>query len=237
MARLLILRDRAAADATAEAVRRAGHVPLLLPLQEISPLDPPLPPGPFAGFLVTSANAVPWLARRRPGDGPPVLAVGARTAQAARAAGLGPVQEGAGEALSLREPARALARRTGLPLLYAAGRVREPSLERALRADGTPFALAEAYEARLRQPAREEVAAALQGRAPDAVLLLSASQARGHAALAEAFADLFEPAPRLLCLSARVAAALPPPLAACVMVGERPELSALLARYGPGTCL
>ena len=95
MARILILRQRPDALDTAAALARRGHLPLILPTEEARALDAPPPPaGRFAGFLVTSANAVPAMARVWPGDGRPVLAVGGRTAAVLRQAGFQTVSAG-----------------------------------------------------------------------------------------------------------------------------------------------
>ena len=64
MARVLVLRAAAEAESTGAALAARGHVPLLLPLQAIETLETPLPDGRFAALLVTSANAVPALARQ-----------------------------------------------------------------------------------------------------------------------------------------------------------------------------
>lgn len=231
MARLLILRDRAAAGATMEAVRRHGHDPVLLPLQEIVPLDPAVPEMHLAGFILTSANAVPWLSRRFAADPRPVLAVGKRTGAALRAAGFADVREGEGDAVSLLPMAHDVA--AGGTLLYAAGRVREPAFETALRERGVSSHAVEVYDALIRLPPRVEAEKVLGDERIDAVLLLSVQQANGFAALTEAYPGLFEPAPRLLCLSKRIAAALAPERRSGAFVAPMPELSALLARYRP----
>ncbi|SIN63944.1 uroporphyrinogen-III synthase [Parasphingorhabdus marina DSM 22363] len=100
---VLILRPRDGAEGTASRVRELGFEPIVDPLFEVEPInwDPP-DSGLFDSLLLTSANAV-----RFAGDalqeysGLPVLAVGDRTAEAARKAGLDVVETGDGGAADL----------------------------------------------------------------------------------------------------------------------------------------
>ena len=97
--RVLILRPKPGASATAALVSRAGHEPVVVPLFEMVPVDWSLPRGRFDAVAMTSANAA-----RLGGDGLravrrlPLYAVGEATAEAARAAGFSNVQAGAGDA-------------------------------------------------------------------------------------------------------------------------------------------
>lgn len=230
MARVLILRQRTDALDTAASLRARGHAPLLLPVEEARPLDAP-PPGPFSGFIVTSANAVPPLARHRPGDRRPVLAVGERTACALRVAGFGSVSAGPGFGAGLAAAAAGLAGRSGAPLLYVAGRVRSPALEAALAAAGVPFRVWEAYAMEALDPDAAAIEAAVGDAPPDAVLLLSVGQVEAYGRLLGLRARPFEPPPRLLCLSRRIYAALPPELRPDGEISPRPTLAALLERF------
>ena len=218
--------DEARRTAALRAAR--GHVPLILPTETIATSDAPAPPEPFAGLIATSANAAPWLARRYPGDRRPVLAVGRRTALALESAGFPDVRTGQGRAADLVPVAAALAVESEAPLLYAAGRVRLPDFEEALGAAGVPFAIAEVYDTLARDPDDAEVTAAFHDGPPDAVLLLSAGQGRALGRLLARHPRRFGPAPSLLCLSERVAAAVPTFLAPFVRVSPRPDLAALL---------
>ncbi len=230
MARLLILRERQAAEATARLVLSAGHEPVLLPLQTIVPLAPPLPLGPFGALIATSGNAF-----RSPALAPlrdlPVLAVGRATAEAARAAGFAAQIAGEGTGASLAGEAAEAHASTGRPLLYAAGRVRTDGLERALSQAGVPFETVETYDTRDASPDP----AALDGAfaAPiDAVLLLSLGQARAWRRLLADHPRRLPSLPVPLCLSQRIREGLGEGLAENALVSARPELSALLARYG-----
>lgn len=230
MARVLVLRPKAEASSTAAALLARGHTPLLLPLQEILPLAAPLAAAPFAGILVTSTNAVPGLAAHAEMTRLPVLAVGARTASALRAVGFEDVTVGAGDGAALADAAALLARRRGLPLLYAAGRVRTAGLETRLRTLGVPFHVAELYDTKPLHPTLNQIATLLAGKAPDVVLLLSVGQAEGYVQLVDRMPECFTPAPRLLCLSARIAAALPTDLRRSAEISATSNLPALFER-------
>jgi uroporphyrinogen-III synthase len=90
MTPLAILRPEPGASATANAARRLGLAPILIPLFQIEPVAWTAPdPSSFDGLLVTSANAVrsggPELRKYRE---LPVHAVGEATAAEARKRGL-----------------------------------------------------------------------------------------------------------------------------------------------------
>jgi uroporphyrinogen-III synthase len=105
MRRLVILRPEPGASATAEAARRIGLTPSLVPLFEVEPVSWAAPdPAGFDGLLLTSANAV------RHGGAEleslralSVYAVGDRTATEARDAGFVVAETGAGGVDSLLE--------------------------------------------------------------------------------------------------------------------------------------
>lgn len=227
MARVLVLRAEAEAAETSAALAARGHQPLQLPLQEILILDPPLPDGGFAGLLVTSANAVPWARACSGLKGMPVLAVGERTGLALRIAGFTDVAVGEGNGAALAGMALPLVEEAGLPMLYAAGRVRTAGLEDRLSELKIPFTTIEAYDTKPLNPGPREVATVLEGRAPDVVLLLSIGQAKGYAAMVKSYPEGFWPPPRLLCLSDRIAAALPGELRLTAEISARPGLAAL----------
>ena len=198
MARILILREREAAAATVRLVAAAGHEPVLLPLQTIVPLDHALPEGPFAALIVTSANAFRG-GSLDPLRHLPVLAVGQATAHAARAAGWSAEIAGSGTGAAMVERARAIHAANGLPLLYAAGRVRTDGLERALREAGIPFRTVETYDTRDLTPELEDIADAFEPRV-DAVLLLSLGQVRAYRRLLDRMGNGLPASPTPLCL-------------------------------------
>lgn len=100
---LLILRPEVSAGRTAENARLRGFLPVLDPLFVIEPIEWDAPAASeFDALMLTSANAIRF-------TGPalaayaslPVLAVGEKTADAARAAGLRVELTGSGGALEL----------------------------------------------------------------------------------------------------------------------------------------
>jgi uroporphyrinogen-III synthase len=92
---VLVLRPQPGADATAARAAERGLRAIVAPLFRIVPRDWTMPDSPFDALLITSANAV-----RAMGDGLDrralVYAVGAATAEAARAAGFESVVAGPG---------------------------------------------------------------------------------------------------------------------------------------------
>jgi uroporphyrinogen-III synthase len=144
---VLVTRAERDAARTAQALRGLGHAPVLSPVLEIRATGAPVPDGPYAAVLATSANAFPPIVPPWPGAlrGLPLFAVGEATAAAARAAGHGDVTHGPGRAEDL---AAALpVRLSGTRLLYLAGRDRGPQLEEALAARGFAVTAAEIYAA------------------------------------------------------------------------------------------
>ncbi|WP_102960611.1 uroporphyrinogen-III synthase [Mangrovicella endophytica] len=228
MARVLILRADEDIAATAKRLISAGHVPLSLPLQAIVPLET-LPPAVESGcFAVTSRHAVPALAQHFGGDTRTIYAVGAATAERLQAAGFADVRPGPGDAAALAETLIDAGEKG--PILYVAGRERTGRLEAALDHAGIAWTLWEVYETRPLQPCRDAVAAALRDGPPDAVMILSAAQAVAYGRLAAAMPDLLPQATPLLCLSERIAAALPPPFRGAAAISGRMELGALFER-------
>ncbi|HEY9056320.1 MAG TPA: uroporphyrinogen-III synthase [Aurantimonas sp.] len=227
MARVLILRERDEAMRTAVALEARGHQPLVLPLEATLPLDQGPPQGAFAGFAVTSARAVPALARHFPADPRPVFAVGERTGEAARAAGFADVRIAGGTALDIARLADAAGLSAATPLLYAAGRTRTGTLEEALDAAAIPYVVWEVYEMTRLAPDEAAVASVLGGAAPDAVLLLSTGQAEAFCRLAERLPPLFQPMPTMLALSKRIADALPPALRRDAIISSNAGLASL----------
>ena len=114
----LVLRPEAGNTRTCERLRAAGLTPIAWPLFATTALPWRAPdPVAFDAMLLTSANAVRLAGAELAGVAHlPVVAVGAATAAAARAAGLRVVHSGAGDA------AAAAAALPGARLLHLAGR-------------------------------------------------------------------------------------------------------------------
>ena len=206
----------------------------------VAPLRAPPPRArAFAGILLTSANALAVLdadgraALAGLARGGPVLAVGSRTAEAARAAGLGGVVDAGGDAAALAARVAA-ALPPGSALLHVTGRPRKREPAAALRAAGYPVTAWVTYAAGPVPRLPESAAAALAAGALDAALHYSRRSAEaalglvrdaGHAA---AFGAL-----RHHCLSGDVAAPLVAAGIACHVVAARPDEAALLAGLPP----
>lgn len=216
--RLLVTRPQPGNDATAQRARAAGFDVIQLPLFEIAPRPWQVPqPGDFDALLITSANAV-----RHAGDGLaqlaalPVHAVGARSADAARGAGLKVASAGTTDAHG------------ALRAAAAAGHDRLLWLAGADRSDPAPFPPV-SIEARCVYAAEPieigNAAAALA--ATDAVALHSARAARRLCALLAA-AGISRASIAILAFSMPIAQAAGTGWRA-VAIAERPDDSALLS--------
>lgn len=232
MARVLILRARDEAERTAEALEARGHQPLILPLEAARALDRPPPPGPFAGFAVTSARAVPALGRFFPADPRPVFAVGERTGAAARAAGFPNVRIAGGAAADIARLAHAASCSSGPAILYAAGRTRTGTLEIALDAAAIPYTVWEVYEMIRVAPDEGAVAAVFGDATPDAVLILSVGQAEAFGDLLARVPELLQPLPAIFALSQRIADGLSPALRRDARISSDARLASLFERLG-----
>lgn len=161
--RLLVTRPEPDASRTAARLADLGHAVLLAPLLRIESLAVELGSGPWAAVLITSASAVraaaahPDLSRI---IGLPVLAVGGRSAEAARDAGFTDVSSADGAAEELVQLARRL---PAGRLLYLAGRDRTGDLAGRLSVTGHVVDTTEIYravaETRLPEPAAQALAA------------------------------------------------------------------------------
>lgn len=226
--RILVTRPAEAAEATATRLAALGHEPVIAPLSVIVPTGTPLPEGPFAGVIATSAAAfaggpqalAPLLAL-------PLHAVGEKTAAAARRAGFLHVVAGPGTAAALASSIAPAA----TPLLYLAGEPRKNDLEQTLAARAVPLVIALRYRAEAASALPPAVIAALGAGTIDAVLHYSRMGAERFCTLAHA-AGLAEAAGKLrhLCLSGDVAGGLTALAPARIRIAERPEEAALFSR-------
>ncbi len=234
MVRVLILREAGEAERTARQIAERGHQPLVLPLERSvelqSSLDDVLGGVTPAGFALTSARAVPALARAFPEDQRPVLCVGGATGEAARDAGFADVHVAEGAAAAMGPLAIAAGIGPGETLLYAAGRRRTGTLECSLQASGIAWRTWEVYDVVPVTWSEAMVKGVLIGGPPEAVLLLSVGQAEGYLRLSERMPQCFSPPPMLLALSDRVAAVLPPQ--ANARVAEERNLASLFECLG-----
>ncbi|MCJ2092285.1 uroporphyrinogen-III synthase [Methylobacterium sp. J-072] len=236
--RVWVARPEPGAARTGAALAARGHSALVAPVLAVRPTGAAVPEGPFDGLLLTSANGVPALRDTAVLRGLPVFAVGSRTAALARAAGLGPVREGPGDAAGLAALVAAVLP-TGARLLHATGTARKPEPAASLTAAGFAVVIVEIYAAAPVLTLPPSVGDALAGGDLDAVLHYSRRSAAVALALADgsghggAFRRL-----RHYCLSADVAFPLEAAGIPVHVVAARPRetdlLDALAPRLGDG---
>lgn len=235
MTGVLVTRPRPEADQTAADLAARGFVPLIEPL-----LDVRLLPGPaleLAGIqalLVTSVNGVRALVARSGRRDLPVLAVGRRTGDEARAAGFADVREAEGDAARLA----ALIRRDVDPaagrLLHVSGADLAADLAELLGPSGFAVDRIVGYEAVASDSLSREVVSALRQGDIGIVLFFSPRTARTFVRLATA-AGLADRCAGVsaFCLSPAVASAAAGLPWQAVRVAERPAAGALLDLLPP----
>jgi uroporphyrinogen-III synthase len=228
--RIFVFRPQSDAQRSAQAIRARGHEPVLTPLFTLVRLPDAAPEGEFAAIVLTSGNAVPALT-----EGPaawrdlPVFSVGARTAEAARAAGFGDARSAGGDRHDLADliggnmPA-------GARLLLIVGRDRHDDLPEILTKAGYSVEIWTAYAAEAVAMLPKEAAKAIVDGQVDAALHYSPRGAETFVRLTKAV-HLGDEAMALthVALSAEVAAPLIAAGADTVLVAEHPEEAALLA--------
>ncbi|MGX9980223.1 uroporphyrinogen-III synthase [Methylobacterium fujisawaense] len=231
--RIWVARPEPGATRTGAALAAQGHAPLVAPVLAVRPTAAAPPAGPFAALLLTSANAVPSIRDAPLLRGLPVFAVGARTAALARAAGLGPVREGPGDAAGLAAlVADALA--PGESLLHATGAERKPEPAATLMAAGFRITTFVAYRAEALRTLPQAVGLELAAGRLEAALHYSRRSAAVALALADgsghggAFRRLGH-----YCLSSDVAAPLEAAGVPVHFVATRPREADLLDALAP----
>lgn len=217
--RVLVTRPMPAAERTAAELTKRGHQPVLLPLMRAEHRTDTLRPAPLPGasaLAVTSAEALRALAElppqeRQPYLALPLFAVGEATKAQARSLGFDRIETGAGDGAAL---ARHLLGSPEIdaaePILYLAGNPRSPEFEQTLADASRRLKVIECYRMVTIKREPEDLARALAFPL-DCVLLYSSETARQFAALAKAGgfpADRVKSL-RFLCLSHKIAAALP----------------------------
>jgi uroporphyrinogen-III synthase len=219
---VLVTRPRAAAERFAARLRdRIGpDLPIVVsPLMRIDAVPDALPPlAGIGALIVTSRHAVPVAAGAPGAATRPCYCVGAATAQAARAAGLDPI-DGGGTAETLAR--RIVSDAPRGPLLYLHGDHVASDLAAKLSAAGVETREAVVY----RQVATPLSAAAtelLAGTAPVVVPLFSPRSAELFFAATEPRAPLFA-----AVISRKTAAAIPPGVRC--RVARAPDAEAMLA--------
>jgi len=239
--RLLVTRPEPEADRTAEALRARGHAVTVAPVLEVETIpDAAFGAGPYAGVVMTSANAARVMAshaRRAALAGLPVFTVGNRTAEAAAAAGFSDVVSADGGAPELVRLIAATLRPAATVvaparLVYFAAHERATDLAAALAAHGIAVETVVTYRTVASPLLARALEAALRD-GLDGALHYSRRSAQtfligaGTAGLIDAAVGLTH-----YCLSSEVAAPLRSAGARAVKVAPRPDEAALLALVG-----
>lgn len=235
--RLLVTRPEPEAERTAAALRARGHSVLVSPLLRLAPAEEMrLYQEAWAGVLITSANALKVLT---PPEiealaALPLLAVGQRTAEAARAAGFSDVRSADGDAAALARLAAESFAPGDRPLAYLAGDARAFDLPAALAAQGIPVHPLVVYRMVATDGLSEPARAALLARELDGVLHYSRRSAAAYLASADGkemrAAAL---APTHYCLSDEIGTWLTEAGAPAVKVAVRPQEAALIELLDP----
>ncbi|MFI5408145.1 uroporphyrinogen-III synthase [Kaistia sp. UC242_56] len=182
--RLLVTRPEPDATRTAERLRALGHEPVMAPLLKTAFLDPPAPTFRPSAILLTSGNGLRGMLRW-PGAADwldiPVLAVGDRTAEAARAAGYTQVRSAEGDGETLATLAIASMDPKAGTLLYPAAVDRAGHWPERLLAAGFTIALVEVYRMDPVASLPDSVVADLRQGRLDGVLLYSPRTAKTFA--------------------------------------------------------
>jgi uroporphyrinogen-III synthase len=229
--RILITRPAGDAGTTAASLAGRGHATIVAPLLDIRhhrgadiTLDA------VQAILVTSANGIRALANRTARRDVKILAVGAQSAEAARASGFNDVEHAAGDAAALAALAGVRLLPEAGPLVHVAGTDTRGALAERLAAKGFTVRTEVLYDAAAAGALPEAAAAALAERRLDAVLFYSPRTAGifaklvAGAGLQQACADLVA-----LCISPAAADALAPVAFRAVRVAAHPDQDSLLA--------
>lgn len=234
--RLVVTRAEGDAQDTAQALRARGHQAVIAPLLRIETIATDFGRGPWAGLLMTSANAARVIAAHPRAEElkcMPAFTVGARSAAVARAAEFAEVASADG---GMGDLVRLIVRRLpgGAPLLYLAGEDRAGDLAGELGRLGFRVDTAVIYRAVAAAGLPEALRAALQQGSLDGVLHYSRRSAAILLRLAQA-AGVLNAVISLkhYCLSAEVAVPLRDAGAAQVAAASRPGEAALLDLVGP----
>lgn len=229
--RLLVTRPEAEGERTAARLRALGHEVWLAPLLRIEPVpDLTFGSGPWGGVAFTSANAVravsshPRLAELTT---LPAYTVGARTREAAAAAGFVRTLCAEGDVEDLVRLVEANAADL-LAILYFAGSERAGDLAAALTPSGRSVETVIAYRARLVSDFDADVQDAIGAGRITGVLHYSARSAAAFLAAVESTSGIeFAKGAKHFCLSAQVAAPLAAAGARNVSIAAAPNENAL----------
>jgi uroporphyrinogen-III synthase len=229
--RLLITRPEPDATHTVQALCTRGHNVLVAPLLQTQAIDAQFH-GPYAAVLMTSANAARVLAvhpRARQLTNLPAFTVGARSAEAARAAGFGDVTSADGALGDLVTLAASRFAGGSQRLLYLAGEDRAGDLAGDLGRRGVTVETAVIYRAVAAERLPADLKQALSNAQLDGALHYSRRSVTTlielgrPAGVLHAVLDLAH-----YCLSGEVAAPLRNAGARRISVAPRPDEAALI---------
>lgn len=225
--RILVTRPLPQGEQTAEKLRALGYAPVLAPMLRIEPITPPKLPSfdKVQAVLVTSRNGIARLSALTPLRTFTVLAVGDRTATAAKDAGFLAVQSATGDGSALLEMAQQNLSPDAGPIIHIRGRHAAVEFGK-LTALGYDFSEIIAYEA----VDQQELPKSAFSPIPSAALIYSARTAQALAdAMRKAGID-----PRTTAFIGISAAALAPLAAssAHLEVAKTPDEPALFAALG-----
>jgi uroporphyrinogen-III synthase len=229
----MLTRPQVDAERTATALRAMGHSVVVVPLLHVEALsDAEIGNGPWAGILVTSANAARAIARHKTLPDLlrlPVIAAGDRSADAMRMAGFADVVSAAG---GTKELVQLATQRfgSGASLLYLAGADRFGDVAGDLKARSISVCTVVVYRA-VPVAALPPAAAEALERGIDGVLHFSRRSAATYVDVTLA-AGLRESAlekPVHFCLSSQIAEPLAQAGAHQIRIAQEPTEAALIA--------
>ena len=251
MSLLLVTRPAPDGERIAQALRASGHDVLEAPMLRMQTLALELPNRPYAGVVMTSANAARALAghpRCAELAKLPAFVVGAHTADAVRAVGFAEVHCAHGDRGDLAALLRARLGASSQPLLYLAGQDRagqdrageDRTGDGELAPSGVTVVTAVVYRMVKATRFPQAVASALRERQIDGVLHFSKRSAQAYIDCAKGDGLLERAlAPVHFCLSHQVAEPLAAPdlvapdlvaqCAAGIRIASQPNEAAMLA--------
>lgn len=233
--RVLVTRPEPDASDLARALEAMGIDSVLAPLMEIHDRPQAVSLDGVQAILATSANGVRAFARCEARRDLPFFAVGAATAETARAVGFETVDMAAGDVHALGARVEQVLDPANGALLHIAGTVTAGDLAGRLAASGFEIQRAVLYEARPVERLPMAVVEAIRGGAIDGVLIFSPRTARAFVTLvrkARVAASL--QGSTAYCLSEAVAAETAALGWRRILVAEAPDQQALLSLVAAG---
>ncbi|MDA0704717.1 MAG: uroporphyrinogen-III synthase [Proteobacteria bacterium] len=233
--RVLVTRPEPDASGLARALAALGVESVLAPLMEIHQRPGAVSLEGVQAILATSANGVRAFARCEASRDLPLFAVGAATAEAARAVGFQTVDTADGDVHALGARVEQVLDPAAGALLHVAGTVTAGDLAGRLAASGFEIRREILYEARPVERLPAAAVEALRGGAIDGVLIFSPRTARALVTLvrkARVAASL--QGSTAYCLSGAVAAESAALGWRRILVAEAPDQQALLSLVAAG---